>query len=255
MILRAGRDPVGTLRRERKPPSYLTYLSAAGIVAGPTAVFMAPDADPTLAPWLLTAGPLLSVVGLEGLSRIAVAALGKQLVGHTRAQVAGSRISRSGAEALLGVPATSVAVLLTVFVVYANIDNRPSPTGNFDLLARLPSLEASEPIVRAMEDVDGVTRVVAVGQINVGSFESVGQVWTMTCDDARRSVKLDAPCATGSVYLGQGVPHTDTVTLVPDDDQGPPGSVSSSSGTDESIPGTYPVGGTGHRVMVLPGEG
>ncbi len=243
MVLRAGRDPVGTLRRERKPPSYLTYLFAAGIVAGPAAVFVAPDADPALAPWLLTAGLLVSVVGLEGMSRIAVAVLGKLLVGHTRAQVAGSRMSRSGAEALLGVSATSVAVLLIVFVVYANIDNRLPPTGNFDLLARLPSLEASGPIVRAMEDVDGVTRVVAIGRINVGSFESVGQVWTMTCNDARGSVKLDAPCAAGNVYLGHGVPHTDTVTLVPDDNLGPPGSVSNSSGTDESVPGTYPVGG------------
>ena len=39
MVYRAGRDPVGTLRRERKHPSYLAYLSAAGIVAGPAAMF------------------------------------------------------------------------------------------------------------------------------------------------------------------------------------------------------------------------
>ena len=39
MITRAGRDPVGTLRKERKPASYLTYLSSAGVVAGPAAMF------------------------------------------------------------------------------------------------------------------------------------------------------------------------------------------------------------------------
>ena len=240
MILRAGRDPVGTLRKERKPPSYLTYLSAAGIVAGPAAVFVAPDAD-----WLLPLGMLLSVVGLEGLSRVAVAVLGKLLVDQTRAQVAGSRMSRSGAEALLGVSATSVAVLLIVFSVYANIINLPPPTGDFDVLAELPNLRDSEPIVRAMEDIDGVTRVVAAGRIIVDSNHLV-QVSAMTCDDARGSVKLDAPCTTGSIYLGQGLPSMDTVTLAAPVRRGPPGSVivsSSTDYTDESIPGTYPVGG------------
>ena len=238
MILRAGRDPVGTLRRESKPPSYLTYISAVGIVAGPAAVFVSPDADPTLAPLLLIGGMLLSVVGLEGLSRVAVAALGKLLVDQTRAQVAGSRMSRSGAEALLGVSATSVAVLLIVFSVYANVLNLPPPTGDFDVLAELPNLESSGPIVRAMEDIDGVARVVAVGRVLVDSVQ-LGYVHTMTCEDARGSVKLDAPCTAGSIYLGQGLPDIDTVTLAAADLL--PGS--NSSPTDESVPGTYPVGG------------
>ncbi len=239
MILRAGRDPVGTLRRESKRPSYLTYISAAGIVAGPAAVFMSPDADYNLAPWLLIGGMLLSVVGLEGLSRIAVAALGKLLVEQTRAQVAGSRMSRSGAEALLGVSATSVAVLLIVFFSYANILNLPPSTGDFDVLAELPNLESSGPIVRAMSDIEGVTRVVAVGRILVESDQEIGQLYTMTCDDARGSVVLDAPCTAGSIYLGQGLPDIDTVTLVAADLL--PGS--NSSPTDESVPGAYPVGG------------
>ena len=67
MITRTGRDPVGTLRKERKPASYLAYVSSAGIVAGPAAMFWASNADFTLSAWLITAGMLLSVVGLEGL--------------------------------------------------------------------------------------------------------------------------------------------------------------------------------------------
>ena len=239
MILRAGRDPVGTLRRESKRPSYLAYISAAGIVAGPAAVFMSPDADYNLAAWLLIGGMLLSVVGLEGLSRIAVAALGKLLVEQTRAQVAGSRMSRSGTEALLGVSATSVAVLLIVFFAYANILNLPPSTGDFDVLAELPNLESSGSIVRAMSDIEGVTRVVAVGRILVESDQEIGQLYTMTCDDARGSVVIDAPCTAGSIYLGQGLPNIDTVTLVAADLL--PGS--NSSPTDESVPGAYPVGG------------
>ena len=239
MILRTGRDPVGTLRRESKPPSYRTYLSAAGVVAGPAAVFASPYVDTTLAPLLLTAGMLLSVVGLEGLSRIAVAVLGKLLIDQTRAQVAGSRMSRSGAEALLGVSATSVAVLLIVFAVYANILNLPPPTGDFDVLAELPNLESSGPIVRAMEDIDGVTRVVAAGRILVESDQELGQIYAMTCEDARGSVRLDVPCAAGNIYLGQGLPDMDTVTLAAAELS--PGS--NSSPTDESVPGTYPVGG------------
>ena len=163
MITRTGRDPVGTLRKERKPASYLTYLSSAGVVAGPAAMFWASNADFTLSAWLITAGMLLSVVGLEGLSRTAVAASGRLLADWTRAQVAGSRMYRGGAEAVLGVSATSVAVLLIVFSMYANIDNRASATGEFDVLARLPTLMSPESVVRAMEGIDGVTRVVSGG--------------------------------------------------------------------------------------------
>ena len=240
MITRAGRDPVGTLRKERKPTSYLAYLSSAGIVAGPAAMFWASNVGFTLSAWLITVGMILSIVGLEGLSRTAVAATGRLLADWTRAQVAGSRMYRGGAEAVLGVSATSVAVLLIVFSVYANIDNRPPSTGDFDLIARLPNLRDSEPIVRAMEEIDGVTRVVAVGRINVDSAEGLGQVWTITCDDADGSVKLDSPCVAGSVYLGQDAPDTDTVTLVEDDEDYPPGFVPF---LDESIPGSYPVAG------------
>ncbi len=240
MVFRAGRDPVGTLRKERKPTSYLAYVSSAGIVAGPAAMFWASNVDFTLSAWLITAGMVLSIVGLEGLSRTAVAATGRLLSDWTRAQVAGSRMYRGGAEAVLGVSATSVAVLLIVFSVYANFDNRPPSTGDFDLIARLPSLRDSEPIVRAMEEIGGVTRVVAVGRINVGSAEGLGQVWTMTCNDADGSVKLDSPCVAGSFYLGQDAPDTDTVTLVEDDEEYPPGFIPF---LDESVRGSYPVGG------------
>ena len=240
MVTRAGRDPVGTLRKERKPTSYLAYISSAGIVAGPAAMFWAANVDFTLSAWLITAGMVLSIVGLEGLSRTAVAATGRLLADWTRAQVAGSRMYRGGAEAVLGVSATAVAVLLIVFSVFANIDNRPPSTGDFDLIARLPGLRDSEPIVRAMEEIDGVIRVVAVGRINVGSLEGLGQVWTMTCDDADNSVKLDSQCVAGSVYLGEDAPDIDTVTLVEDDADYPPLFVPF---LDESIPGSYPVAG------------
>ena len=239
MIHRASRDPVGILRGDRRQRvSVFAYLAASGILAGPAAMFAAADADFPLSAWLITAGMLLSVVGLEGLSRIAVAVSGKLLADWTRAQVAGSRMSRSGAEALLGVSATSVAVLLIVFAIYANIYNLPPSTGDFDVLAELPNLSDYEPIVSAVEDIDGVTRIVAVGRILVESDQELGQLYAMTCDDAHGSVKLDAPCTAGSVYLGQGLPDMDTVTLAAADlDPG-----SNLSPTDESVPGTYPVG-------------
>lgn len=240
MVTRAGRDPVGTLRKERKTTSYVAYVSSAGIVAGPAAMFWASNVGFTFAAWLITAGMILSIVGLEGLSRTAVAATGRLLADWTRAQVAGYRMYRGGAEAVLGVSATAVAVLLIVFSVYANFDNRPPPTGDFDLIARLPSLRDPGPIVRAMEKIDGVTRVVTVGRINVGSAEELGQVWTMTCDDAGGSVKLNSPCVSGSVYLGQDAPDVDTVTLVEEDEDYPPGFIPF---LDESIPGSYPVTG------------
>ena len=107
------------------------------------------------------------------------------------------------------------------------------------MLAELPNLESPGPIVSAMSDIEGVTRVVAVGRILVESDQEIGQLHTMTCDDARGSVRLDAPCTEGSIYLGQGVPDMDTVTLVAADLW----PESNSSPTDESVPGTYPVGG------------
>ena len=242
MIFRAGRDPVGTLRRERKPPSYLAYLSTAGVVAGPAAMFAAAETDFTLSPWLITAGMLLSVVGLEGLSRVAVASAGRLLADWTRAQVAGSRMYHGGAEAVLGVSATAVAVLLIVFSVYANIDNRASATGEFDVLARLPNLMSPESILAAIEDVDGVTRVVQVERTFVEVNGNETLVFTMTCDDVRGSVELDAPCATGNVYLAANLARrTDvgTVTLSYRNDYNFPGAPEK----DSSIPGAYTVGG------------
>ncbi len=239
MIRRASRDPVGMLRGERRRVSVFAYLAAVGVLAGPAAVFASSEvSDFALSAWLITAGLLLSVVGLEGLSRIAVAFTGRVLASRTRFQVAGSRLSRSGAEALLGVSATSVAVLLIVFYAYSNIDNRPPPTGDFDVLARLPTLDSSGPIVGAMSDVDGVTRVVAIGRASVYIDEYEGRVYTMTCDDARGSVKLEGPCEVGSVYPVRRLLDADTVTVTA---QRPfPGM---EPDTDTSIYGTRPVGG------------
>ena len=240
MITRTGRDPVGTLRKERKPASYLTYLSSAGVVAGPAAMFWASNADFTLSAWLIMAGMLLSVVGLEGLSRTAVAASGRLLADWTRAQVAGSRMYRGGAEAVLGVSATSVAVLLIVFSMYANIDNRASATGEFDVLARLPTLMSPESVVRAIEDIDGVTRVVQVERVSVEVDGNETMVFMMTCDDVRGSVELDASCVAGNVYMASRLARrtdVDRVTLSYGEEF--PGEPEK----DPSIPGTYAVGG------------
>ena len=244
MIHHASSDPLGTLRRDRRRRrvSRLSCLMAVGAIVGPAAVFASPEAD-----WLLPAGILLSVVGLEGLTRLAVTLAGSVFADRTRAQISGSRMLHSGSVAVLGVSATAVAVLFIVFLVNSNLKNLPSPIGTFDVLAHLPNLNSSEPIVRAMSDIDGVSRVVAVGRIIADSDQKLGWVYTMTCDDARGSVKLDAPCTTGSIYLGQGLPGVDTVTLAAAPDVGaPPGYVilsRSADYTDESIPGAYPVGG------------
>ena len=241
MITRTGRDPVGTLRKERRPTSYVAYISSAGIVAGPAAMFWASNADFTLSAWLIAAGMLLSVVGLEGLSRVAVAAAGRLLVEWTRAQVAGSRMYHGGAEAVLGVSATAVAVMLIVFSVYANIDNRASVTADFDVLARLPTRMSPESVVHAMEDINGVTRVVQVERVFVEVDGNETVVYTMTCDDVRGSVELDAPCVAGNVYLAANLARRtdgDSLTLSYGNEF-LPGSVEK----DPSIPGTYSVGG------------
>ena len=238
MITRAGRDPVGTLRKERKPASYLTYLSSAGVVAGPAAMFWASNADFTLSAWLITAGMLLSVVGLEGLSRVAVAAAGRLLAEWTRAQVAGSRMYQGGAEAVLGVSATSVAVLLIVFSVYANFDNRPPPTGNFHVMAEYVDLNSPEQVVSAVSDYDGVTRIVSVGETPVYIDEYEGTLYTMTCDDVRGSIKLSGPCKVGTIYPVRRLLDADTVTVSAHSYPG-----GSGPKMDPSIPGVYPVGG------------
>ena len=237
MVRRASGDPLGTLRRERpRRIPYLSYILAAGAVAGPIAMFAASEADFTLSVWLIAGGLLLSVVGLEGLSRVAVAVAGRLLRDGTRAQVAGGRMSRSGAETLLGISATAVAVTLVVFLAYSNFENRPPPVGNYAALAELPNLESPGPIVRAMSDVDGVTRAVAVGRHPVFVGDHSASLYTMTCDEAKGMVELDAPCAAGRIYLPQRRAGVDAVRIGdanPDD----PGF------TDPSLPGVYPVGG------------
>jgi len=232
MAHRAGRDPLGTLRRKRRRVTYFTYLAATGAPAGPAAIFAASKADADLSVWLITGGLILSVVGLEGLSRLAVSVLGRTLVGRTRAQITGSRLSRSGADALLGVSATAVAVLLIVFVVYSNFDDRPAPTGTFDVVAELPNLTSPAAIVRSIADLDGVTRVVSVGRSPVVIDGDDTSVYTMTCDDVPGSVEIDAPCAAGNIYLARRT-NVATVTVTADPHLD----------TDASIPGVYPVGG------------
>ncbi len=238
MVFRAGRDPVGTLRRERKPPSYLAYASAVGIVAGPAAMFAAAETDFTLSPWLITAGMLLSVVGLEGLSRVAVAAAGRLFADWTRAQVAGSRMYHGGAEAVLGVSATAVAVLLIVFTVYANFANRPPATGDFHVLAEFVDPQLPEPMLRAVSRYEGVTRVVPVGRTrgaSIGEYE--GGVYTMTCEDVPGSANLDGPCAVGNIYPVRRLADADAVTVR----VRPPGPLADPEHT--RLSGTYPVGG------------
>ena len=138
--------------------------------------------------------------------------------------------------------ATAVAVLLIVFSVYANIDNRASVTADFDVLARLPTLMSPESIVGAMEDVDGVTRVVQVERTFVEVNGNETLVFTMTCDGARGSVELDAPCAAGNVYLAANLARrtdVDSVILSYRNDYNFPGAPEK----DPTIPGTYTVGG------------
>ncbi|MCY4529532.1 MAG: hypothetical protein OXD46_10955 [Chloroflexi bacterium] len=246
MVFRAGRDPVGTLRRERKHTSYLAYLSSAGVVAGPAAMFAASEVDFTLAPWLITAGLLLSVVGLEGLSRVAVAAAGRLLADWSRAQVAGWRMYQGGAEAVLGVSATSVAVFLVIFTVYSNFENRPPATGDFHLKAEFIDVIPSEQLVRDVVGYEGVTRIVKIGEtrgVSFGEFE--GGLYTMTCEDVPGSVKLEGPCMVGNIYPVRRLTDADSVDVWIDPNRYPTDLDSSDSGTDvaSALSGTYPVGG------------
>ena len=203
MAYRAGRDPLGVIRRARGPASYLSYISALGLLAGPSAIVASSEMTDnfTLSAWLIAAGLLLSVVGLEGLSQISVSLSGRLLADRTRAQIAGSRMSRS-ADALLGVSATAVAVLLVVFVAYANFGSDYPAVGTFDMVATLDGRMEALTLDRTVAEVaayDGVTRVVPVGRHPTLDRS----IYTMTCDDAPGSVELNAPCAPGSVYLSE----------------------------------------------------
>ena len=236
MAYRAGRDPLAVLRKARGPASYLSYISALGLLAGPAAIFAASEMTDnfTLSAWLIAAGLLLGVVGLEGLSRISVSLSGRLLVDRTRAQIAGSRMSRS-ADALLGVSATAVAVLLVVFVAYANFGSDYPDVGTFDLVATLEGNTRDLPLDQTVAEVaayDGVTRVVPVGRHPTAG----NSIYTMTCADAPGSVELDAPCATGSVYLSQPTGETDVLVR-----RGKPfpGEIFE----DSPIAGAYPVAG------------
>ena len=232
MAYRAGRDPLGVLRKARGPASYLTYTSALGLLASPAAIIAASETTDNfaLSAWLIAAGLLLGGVGLEGLSRIAVSLSGRLLADRTRAQIAGSRMSRSS-DALLGVSATAVAVLLVVFVAYANFGSDYPDVGSFDLVATLDSPGMADlPLDRTVAEVaayDGVTRAVPVGRHPTAERS----VYTLTCADAPGSVEIDAPCAPGTVYLSEPTGETDFLIRPHWSDEGSP------------VAGTYPVAG------------
>lgn len=204
MVYRAGGDPIGTLRRSGRPPRLVSYLMAAGAVAGPIiAYYSYSELDGGTSQLVYTAALLLSIVGVEGLSRIATAGAGKVLGALTRAQIAGARMFRAGSDSLLGVSATSVAVFLIVALTYSNYDPRPPDIGDFDIVAWVrgdTDVTSMERVGDAAEAYEGVTRVVRVGSHGV-SVDGRNFLYTMTCDDAPGSVELDSPCEAGRVYL------------------------------------------------------
>ena len=234
MAYRVGREPLGVLRRARGRASLLSYASAAGVLAGPALIVTAAEVGDnfTLSVWLIVAGLLSGVVGLEGLSRITVSLTGRLLADRTRVQIAGSRMARS-TDALLGVSATAVAVLLVVFVAFASFwDDYPS-VGAFDVVATLdePAME-DLPLDRIVAEVaayDGVTRVVPVGRHPTADRG----IYTLTCNDAPGSVELDAPCVPGNVYLSEPTGEVDVLVrsgTFPGEEESP-------------IEGVYPVSG------------
>ena len=270
IVRRAGRDPIGTLRRDRpRGVSYLTYLSLAGLPAAAAAVLLSgevAESEFTLSVWLITGGMLLSVVGLLGLTRLVVTIAGRAVVNLTRAQVAGSRMSRSGGDALLGVSATAVAVFLTVFVIYSSFD-RPTPDiGTFDVAVRLDSFATPlEPVAATAAGYDGVTRAVYSSRVRARVDGEHMWVHTMTCDDVPGSVELDAPCAVGSIYLQEPV-EVAAVTVdadlevisgyreVPTRAGGTVQMAITVPDPDETVSGIHPVGGQ-VTASWIPGEG
>ena len=270
IVRRAGRDPIGTLRRNRpRGVSYLTYLSLAGLPAAAAAVLLSgevAESEFTLSVWLITGGMLLSVVGLLGLTRLVVTIAGRAVVNLTRAQVAGSRMSRSGGDALLGVSATAVAVFLTVFVIYSSFD-RPTPDiGTFDVAVRLDSFATPlEPVAATAAGYDGVTRAVYSSRVRARVDGEHMWVHTMTCDDVPGSVELDAPCAVGSIYLQEPV-EVAAVTVdadlevisgyreVPTRAGGTVQMAITVPDPDETVSGIHPVGGQ-VTASWIPGEG
>jgi len=238
MVYRAGRDPIGTLRRRSTGLRILSYALAAGAIAGPVAVIIAAEMERSASIWTITAGLLLSIIGVEGMSRIAVALAGKALVAMTRAQIAGARMLRSGADSLLGVSATSVAVVLIVFFVYGNFNPSPPDIGNFDLVAWVrgdTNVTSMERVGNAAEGYEGVRRVVRVGSHNSALVDGGIRLYTMTCEDVPGSVELDAPCETGRVYLGRE-PESNMVLVSGEGGEW-------SSPLDPSLIGSFPVGG------------
>ena len=217
IVYRAGGDPIGTLRRSGRPPRFVSYLMAAGAVAGPIIGYYSnSELDGVASQWVFTAALLLSIVGLEGLSRIATAGAGKVLGALTRAQIAGARMFRAGSDSLLGVSATSVAVFLIVVFTYSNYDPRPPDIGDFDIVAWVrgdTDVTSMERVGNAAEGYEGVTRVVRVGSHGGVSVDGRSRLYTMTCEDAPGSVELDAPCEAGRVYLS-GVPFVASLQRV-----------------------------------------
>ena len=267
---RAGRDPVGVLRRDRpRGVSLLTYLSLLGLPAAAAAVLASgeiAESDFTLSVWLIMAGMFLGVVGLLGLTRLVVTIAGMAIVKRTRAQVAGSRMSRSGGDALLGVSATAVAVFLTVFVAFSTFD-RPTPdVGTFDIAVRLDSSATPlEPVAEAAARYDGVTRVVYSSRVRARAYGDSIWVHTMTCEDVPGSVELDAPCQVGSIYLQEPSGATDVMVEADLEIISGYRTVDRGDGTmielavrvpdpDETVSGAHPVGGT-VTASWIPGDG
>ncbi len=150
-------------------------------------------------------------------------------------------MSRSGGEALLGVSATAVAVLLIVFLVYSNFDRSPATVGDFDVVVEFEEeVESRGSLADLVAAQDGVARTVIASRIPVeGDFSSV---YTMTCADVPGSVTLDgAPCAAGLLYIPRLSQVQGDAIVAANDPQwfgGPANDLA------QAIAGAYPVAGT-----------
>ena len=263
IVRRASHDPYRAPKRRRRGTG---WVPALGVLGAPALIVLAAGEELPGSAWLITAGLLAGVVGLVGLARIVVSIAGWALLHHSRAQVAGSRMSRSAADTLLGGIAGSVAVMLVVFVLNANFYGSTPDVGDFDAVVAVdaplgqppPSPTSNvgdseapvfvdrtlpEQLASEVTELVGVTRVVPVHRYGVTLDGQETRLYTTSCHDIAGSAELDSPCVDGNVYLAA---PTDQVAVSVFDRSSPAiESYSGSGPVDGTYPldGTYPVGG------------
>lgn len=193
---RTSRDALSELRIRR---TRTRRWIAVGAVLGPVALLTMPRQLPERTIEVINLTIVLTVVGLIGVSRLAVSMFGRLMLARTGNPISGSRMWHAAADTLAGASAAAAAVLLVAFILVGNFNGAQSVSSRFDVFMELPSVSDPSAVVERIKSTVDVDAVRIAGRSNV-SMDGGESLYIVTCADLVQVADIDEPCQPNKLY-------------------------------------------------------